>query len=80
MHFPKPRHDIRENPPSKVKLTDEYELNRNKKSCIEQNKTKNKFHINTTGFMKIGDGSSWDSVFTDHLLVTSVDRTTDINM
>ena len=30
--------------------------------------------------MKIGDGSSWDSVFTDHLLATSVDRKTDINM
>ena len=30
--------------------------------------------------MKIGDSSSWDSVFTDHLLATSVDRKTDINM
>ena len=54
--------------------------NWNKKSCIEQNRTKNKFHINSTGFMKIGDSSSWDSVFTDHLLATSVDRKTDINM
>ena len=80
MCFPKPRHDIRENPLSKVKAPWWIWNNWNKKSCIEQNRTKNKFHINTTGFMKIGDGSSWDSVFTDHLLATSVDRKTDINM